>query len=160
MIIGDGPYRAELARLLAGVPVTFTGFLGGNELPRAIASADVKLFPSTTDTWGNAPLEAQACGLPVLVSDTGGPAELMLDGVTGYRLPGRDTDALYDAMRRLMDTRLREHLGRQARAFALDNRVEEPFSAILDSAAHRPRERARKAQRRAPPVHAQAATLP
>src|SRR5262249_30034461 len=71
IFVGEGPYRRELERQLAGEPATFTGVLQGDELSHAIASADVKLFPSTTDTWGNAPLEAQASGLPVVVSDVG-----------------------------------------------------------------------------------------
>jgi glycosyltransferase involved in cell wall biosynthesis len=73
--------------------VTFTGFLEGRRAVAAFASADVKLFPSTTDTWGNAPLEAQASGLPVIVSDKGGPQELMVDGVTGFKVRGRDVPA-------------------------------------------------------------------
>jgi glycosyltransferase involved in cell wall biosynthesis len=139
IVIGDGPYRGALERLLVGLPVTFTGFLGGDELARAIASVDVKLFPSTTDTWGNAPLEAQASGVPVVVSDIGGPAELMRDGVTGLRVSGRDARALHDAMLRLMDAELRARMGRDARAFAVANRVDEPFTAILDAEAHRRR---------------------
>src|SRR5262249_15620098 len=89
IFVGEGPYRRELEKQLSGVPATFTGILEGAELAHAIASADVKLFPSTTDTWGNAPLEAQASGLPVIVSEIGGPTELMLDGVTGLKVNGR-----------------------------------------------------------------------
>ena len=72
----------------------------GEDLSRALASADAKLFPSTTDTWGNAPLEAQASGVPVVVSDRGGPQELMEHGVTGFRVAGGDPKALLAAMRR------------------------------------------------------------
>src|SRR5262249_15290042 len=89
IIVGDGPYRAKLEAELAGVPATFTGMLEGEQLAIAIASADAKLFPSTTDTWGNAPLEAQACGLPVVVSETGGPGGLMGDGGAGLGVHGR-----------------------------------------------------------------------
>ena len=121
------------------MPVTFTGVLEGVELARAIASGDVKLFPSTTDTWGNAPLEAQASGLPVVVSDVGGPPELMLEGLTGLKVKGRDVQGLYDAMVSLMDEPTRVRMGRMARTFAEANRVEEPFTAILDSEAHRRR---------------------
>jgi glycosyltransferase involved in cell wall biosynthesis len=137
VIVGDGPYRRTLEQLLAGLPVTFTGFLDGEDLPRAIASADVKLFPSTTDTWGNAPLEAQSSGLPVVVSDVGGPCELMEDGVTGFQVAGRDADALYQAMVALMDPEVRTRMGKNARAFVEQNRVDEPFTAILDSDAYR-----------------------
>ncbi len=139
IIVGDGPYRGELEKQLAGAPVTFTGFLEREELCRAIASADVKLYPSTTDTWGNAPLEAQAAGIPVIVSAVGGPAELMVEGRTGLMVSGHDTGELVDAMASLMDPELRARLGRQARDFAEANRVPEPFTAIFDSAAYRRR---------------------
>jgi glycosyltransferase involved in cell wall biosynthesis len=138
-IVGDGPYREELEKRLSGTPVTFTGFLEKEELCCALASADVKVFPSTTDTWGNAPLEAQASGIPVIVSVVGGPAELMVDGVTGLKVSGRDTGELRDAMAALMAPELRLRLGRQARAFAEARRVKEPFTAIFDAEAFRRR---------------------
>lgn len=147
VVVGDGPYRKALEQRLAGLPVTFTGFLEGEDLAAAYASADVKLFPSTTDTWGNAPLEAQASGLPVVVSDKGGPQELMLDGVTGHVVRGRDVDDLLRAMQDLMDPATRTRFGRAARAFAEQNRLDEPFLAIFDS--DRYRRQAKKARRSA-----------
>lgn len=81
VIAGDGPVRAELQRHLP--EATFTGPLPQDALAQVMASADVFLFPSRTDTLGNVVLEAQASGLPVLVSDAGGPQENLLDGVTG-----------------------------------------------------------------------------
>lgn len=144
IFVGEGPYRRELEKQLSGLPVTFTGVLEGVELTRAIASADVKLFPSTTDTWGNAPLEAQASGLPVIVSDVGGPTELMLDGITGSKIKGRSVEELCEAMRVFMDESTRLQMGQMARAFAEVNRVDEPFSAILDADAYRRRIEERK----------------
>jgi glycosyltransferase involved in cell wall biosynthesis len=144
IIVGEGPYRRDLEKHLSGLPVTFTGVLEGIELTRAIASADIKLFPSTTDTWGNAPLEAQASGLPVIVSDAGGPTELMLDGITGLKIKGRNVQELFDAMRTLMDEPTRVRMGQMARAFTEANRVDEPFTAILDSDTHRQRVEERK----------------
>jgi glycosyltransferase involved in cell wall biosynthesis len=138
-IVGDGPYRKELETRLSGIPVTFTGFLESEELCCALASADVKVFPSTTDTWGNAPLEAQASGIPVIVSSVGGPAELMVDGVTGLQVSGRDAGELRDAMSALTDPELRARLGRQARAFAEGRRLKEQFTAIFDAEAFRRR---------------------
>ena len=137
IIIGDGPFRADLQNLLHGLPATFTGYLQGEELVTALASCDVKIFPSTTDTWGNAPLEAQASGLPVIVTDIGGPAELMLDGITGVMVRGHDVRALQFAMLQLMDSNVRLHMGRAARVFAEANRVDEPFTAVLDSEGYR-----------------------
>lgn len=137
IVVGDGPYRAELEKQLQGAPCTFTGFLEGKDLSTAFASADVKLFPSTTDTWGNAPLEAQASGLPVVVSDQGGPQELMVDGTTGFQVTGRSATALREAMERLLDPTLRARMGQNAREFCESNRVVDPFSAILDAEAYR-----------------------
>ncbi len=144
ILVGDGPHRESLRQRLAGVPVTFTGVLEGADLARAIASADAKLFPSTTDTWGNAPLEAQASGLPVVVSDCGGPQELMQDGLTGFRIAGRDVNALHDAMVRLMDDAVRARMGAAARTFVESRRVDLPFSAILDPEDYRLRVRRAK----------------
>ncbi len=139
VVIGDGPFREELERLLADLPVAFTGFLQGDDLPQAIASCDVKLFPSTTDTWGNAPLEAQSCGLPVIVSEVGGPSELMEPEVTGIRIGGRNASELTTAMERLMDPTLRARMGQAARAFCEAYRVDDPFTAVFDSESYRRR---------------------
>ncbi len=62
LLVGDGPYREEMQKLLP--EAVFTGYLEGEELAKAYASADVFVFPSTTDTFGNVVLEAQASGLP------------------------------------------------------------------------------------------------
>jgi len=139
VIIGDGPYRATLEERLAGLPVTWTGFLEGDALPRAVASCDVKLFPSTTDTWGNAPLEAQASGLPVIVSEVGGPSELMRDGETGIVVSGREVGSLVAAMETLMNPDVRARMGEAARQFCLENRVDAPFLSVFDAAAYRRR---------------------
>ncbi len=144
VIIGDGPYRDALTGQLAGLPTTFTGYLHGDRLATALASCDVKVFPSTTDTWGNAPLEAQASGLPVIVTDIGGPAELMLDGATGIIVRGSDVRSLQDAMLRMMEPDGRAEMGRAARAYAEANRVDEPFTAVLDSEAYRRQLRKKK----------------
>jgi glycosyltransferase involved in cell wall biosynthesis len=80
--VGDGPYLKELRGLLP--EAAFTGVLAGLELARAFASADVFVFPSTTDTFGNVILEALASGVPCVVSDQGGPRDLIQHGVTGY----------------------------------------------------------------------------
>ena len=87
-VVGDGPYREEMA---AAMPkALFTGVLTGEELAAAYASADLFLFPSTTDTFGNVVIEAMACGLPVIVSDVGGPKELITDPRRGAVAPARD----------------------------------------------------------------------
>lgn len=79
--VGDGPFLSELKQRVPRA--IFTGYLGGEELATAFASADIFLFPSTTDTFGNVILEAQASGLPCIVSDEGGPKDLVAHDITG-----------------------------------------------------------------------------
>src|SRR5262249_9003403 len=78
VLVGDGPLRKELeARCPDAI---FMGTLSPDDVAVAMASADVFVFPSLTDTAGNVVLEAQASGLPVLVSQTGGPRENLSPG--------------------------------------------------------------------------------
>jgi glycosyltransferase involved in cell wall biosynthesis len=89
--VGEGPYRAELEKLLP--KAIFTGILSGRELGIAYASADVFVFPSTTDTFGNVVIEALASGLPAAVSDVGGPKELIRSAEQGRVFAARDVRA-------------------------------------------------------------------
>lgn len=98
--VGDGPYRQHLESELPNA--LFTGYLAGHELATAYASADIFVFPSTTDTFGNVILEAHASGLPCIVSDEGGPAELVRNGIDGIITPARNPDALAKAIARLL----------------------------------------------------------
>jgi glycosyltransferase involved in cell wall biosynthesis len=119
VIIGDGPFKRDLQEMLRGLPVIFTGFLAGENLATAYASADVFVFPSTTDTFGNVVLEAQASGLPVIVSDGGGPKELMLDKSTGLVTKADSLEELVGAMRALLlDPERTAEMGGNARTFA------------------------------------------
>ncbi|MBF0558021.1 MAG: glycosyltransferase [Nitrospirae bacterium] len=134
IIAGDGPYRKELEQLLQGYPVLFTGFLTGEELHTAYASADVFVFPSTTDTFGNVVLEAQASGLPVIVSDEGGPKELIVNGRTGKVVKADSSDALIDAITFFLNDRTAiSRMGMEARYFTEDNGIHasEAYSTIL-----------------------------
>ena len=113
-IVGHGPYSAALAELMP--EACYTGYLSGTDLARAYASSDIFVFPSTTDTFGNVILEAQAAGLPVVVSDAGGPRELVRAGVTGLITKGRDADDFTAAIRRLvLDESLRKEMSAAAR---------------------------------------------
>ncbi len=101
VMVGDGPYREQLQARCQGRPVVFTGLLEGEELAAAYASADAMVFPSTTDTFGNVVLEAQASGLPVIVTDRGGPAEIVRRYESGIVVDHTRPQALMDAMERL-----------------------------------------------------------
>ncbi len=118
VVVGDGPYREEMERNLAGTGAVFTGKLEGEELAAAYASSDLFVFPSTTDTFGRVVLEAQASGLPVVVTDQGGPQENLLPGETGLVVEGSDAGALKDAILSLVrDPSRLEAMGRSAREY-------------------------------------------
>jgi glycosyltransferase involved in cell wall biosynthesis/predicted metal-dependent phosphoesterase TrpH len=82
VLAGGGPEEAALRERL-GDRATFLGWLEGDDLARAFASADLFLFASRTDTFGQVVLEAQASGLPVVAVDEGGPRTLIENGHTG-----------------------------------------------------------------------------
>ncbi len=86
VIVGHGPAFAEIQEELADLPVTFTGYLQGEVLATAFASADVFAFPSRSETFGQVVLEAMACGLPVAGMLSEGVCDLVRDGETGYLL--------------------------------------------------------------------------
>jgi len=133
VIVGDGPYRTEMEKELLGLPVVFTGVLHGEALAAAYASADLFVFPSTTDTFGNVVLEAQASGLPVIVSDRGGPMENIDPGKTGLVVPGRDADSLAQAMIELCaDPRRVKRMGEAARVFAEERSFGSAFLATWE----------------------------
>ena len=106
-VVGDGPMRERLEEELADYPVAFTGYLRGDDLSSAYASSDLLVFPSTTDTFGNVVLESLACGTPALVTDIGGPSEIVQDGRAGHVLPVDHLDTWADAVQDLLHDRHR-----------------------------------------------------
>lgn len=104
VVVGDGPDLKDLARRHRRAEVLFTGFLHGEDLAQAYAGSDAFVFPSTTDTFGNVVLEAQASGLPTVVTDQGGPQEIVRAARSGpvvEATPAR----LAEAMAALYDDR-------------------------------------------------------
>jgi glycosyltransferase involved in cell wall biosynthesis len=83
-IVGAGPYLIGLKERFAGrKDVHFTGVIHGEMLSGIFASADMLVFPSLTDTFGNSVVEALASGIPCITSDEGGPREIIVDGECG-----------------------------------------------------------------------------
>ncbi|MEA2127644.1 MAG: hypothetical protein QOJ85_535, partial [Solirubrobacteraceae bacterium] len=112
-LAGGGPEEHVLRERL-GEHATFLGWLEGDELATAYASADLFLFASRTDTFGQVLLEAQASGLPVVAVGEGGPTSIVVDDVTGRLCPA-DAGALADAVVELAAQPLqRERLARNA----------------------------------------------
>lgn len=92
VIVGDGPAYTEVQQELAGLPVTFTGYLSGEALATAYASADIFAFPSRTETFGQVVLEAMASGLPVVCLLSEGVCDLVEHSRTGLLLDTRSLD--------------------------------------------------------------------
>lgn len=99
VLAGDGPDLDELKKEYANETIVFTGRLAGEALAQAYAGADFFVFPSLTDTFGNAVLEAHASGLPAIVSEEGGPREIVSSHNSGLVVDARRSAALADALR-------------------------------------------------------------
>jgi glycosyltransferase involved in cell wall biosynthesis len=130
VIAGDGPMRRELAALIPGA--VFLGTLSEPNVATVMASADLFVFPSRTDTAGNVVLEAQASGLPVLVTDEGGPRENMTDGKTGHVCA--DVRAFARRVAELTwSTERRQRFAEAARAYALERTWESSLAPLFDA---------------------------
>jgi glycosyltransferase involved in cell wall biosynthesis len=116
-IVGDGPARKALEREFRGTPTVFTGLLVGDDLAAAYASADIFLFPSTTETLGMAMIEGLASGLPVVAARAGAAHEVVSEGENGLLYEPGGGEELVAAVRRILDNNaLRASLSRRARA--------------------------------------------
>ena len=125
VFVGDGPHRLALEARSQDRPIAFTGMIEGEELAQAYASGDCMVFPSTTDTFGNVVLEAQASGLPVIVTDQGGPAEIVRRHGSGLIVNLSQPHALADAMEKiLLDSELRADLRDRGQRSAAESKWE------------------------------------
>jgi glycosyltransferase involved in cell wall biosynthesis len=129
LIAGDGPYRAEMERELSGLPVHFLGFQNDEQLAPLYAGADLLLFPSRTDTLGQVVMEAQACGLPAIVTNEGGPKETVEHNVTGLVMTTHTAAGWRTAVEELLnDEPRRQRMSHAAMArmkrFSLDQTFE------------------------------------
>lgn len=101
-IVGDGASREELEQRFAGTGTHFTGYLYGDALSQAYASADVFLFPGPSETFGQVVQEAMASGLPCIIVNQGGIVDLVEPGVNGFHCP-LDAEAFRHAVQTLLD---------------------------------------------------------
>ena len=138
LMVGDGPHRESLERDL-GPRAEFTGVLAGEKLAAAYRRADFFVFPSKHDTFGQVVTEAMATGLPAVVTDQGGPQELVEDGVTGFVA---DDDCFIPRVRDLCTSpALRGEMGQRARAAAEARSWDQIFDELVQHyhrAAERP----------------------
>ena len=128
--IGAGPAEDYFRERLPDA--IFTGQLTGEALATALASTDVFLNPSITETFGNVTLEAMACGLPVIAAVATGATCLVQNGQTGMLADGADVDAFADSLARYQsDPALRAKHGAAGLAFAKTMDWDEINSVVM-----------------------------
>jgi len=126
-VVGDGPYKDEMQKLLSAANADFMGYKEGNDLVKLYSEADIFVFPSTTDTFGNVVLEAQACGTPVIVTDSGGPMENIIPDKTGIIIASDSENALYNGIKSLLDKQKLESMRVNARNYMENRSFENAF---------------------------------
>ncbi len=112
-LVGDGPHREELEKHFAGTPTHFVGYLGGEALGAAYASADAFIFPSRTETLGLVLLEAMAAGCPVIAANAGGIPDIVTDGINGFMFDPADEQGAIVATQKLLGMKAERELLRQ-----------------------------------------------
>ncbi|MFD2675129.1 glycosyltransferase family 4 protein [Gulosibacter bifidus] len=121
-MVGSGPDRAELEREFADTNTIFTGYMSGDALAAAFASADVFAFPSTTETLGFVALESMASGVPVVGARAGGIPFAVSEGRSGLLFnPASLDDFIAQLERLLFDDELRMRMGAAGREEALES---------------------------------------
>ncbi|MEM7391615.1 MAG: glycosyltransferase family 1 protein, partial [Verrucomicrobiota bacterium] len=131
VVVGSGPYLEPLKTKLQGFPAVFTGRKEGEELSRIYASCDLFVFPSETDTFGIVLLEAQASGLPVIVSGKGGAAASVEPEMTGLIVPEMNPESLRLTISGLLDAPGRiESMKNAARTHAMKNTPQKSFETF------------------------------
>ncbi|MFN0071534.1 MAG: glycosyltransferase family 4 protein [Chloroflexota bacterium] len=132
-VVGDGPARTDLERSFADLPVTFTGYLKGADLASAYASADVFVFPSDSEAFGNVVLEAMASGLPVVAAAAGGVLDLIKPMSTGLIYePGNIVELTHHVSRYVANEPLRNRHGAAGRATAETYTWDRQLGTLLD----------------------------
>jgi glycosyltransferase involved in cell wall biosynthesis len=133
--VGDGPQRAELEALFAGTGTTFIGYLYGDDLAAAYASADAFVFPSSLESFGLAVLEAMASGLPIVAAQVGAVPQMLGDvaGVRGYSFPIGDVAGLLDGVRHVVttDADTRQAMAVAVRAYAETQSWDAMMAAVV-----------------------------
>jgi glycosyltransferase involved in cell wall biosynthesis len=120
-IAGDGPDLPELIKHSKSYQpglVRFLGFVKGQELETAYRDADLLVLPSYQEGFPYVAIEAMRAGLPIISTNTGALDELVTDGLTGFKVPPKDADALAETISRLINQRmLLEEMSRNCHAY-------------------------------------------
>ena len=130
-IIGDGELRASLEQLVTELnlnsQVMFLGQIAYSDVARELQNSDLAIIPSIhtalgqPDSANNVIREAEACGVPVIVSDIAGLPEMLIDGKTGWLVPEKDSEAIFEKIQWFMADRARcKQFGLAGRVFVED----------------------------------------
>jgi glycosyltransferase involved in cell wall biosynthesis len=145
LAIGEGPARPWFEQQLPGA--IFTGQLTGDDLARALASADLLFNPSITEAFGNVTLEAMACALPVVAAESSGTTNLVRDGVTGTLCDPSDIEEFAAALQAYArDPALRKRHGEAGLAVAKTMDWDTINSAVIRVYTHAIQKRERLAR--------------
>jgi len=123
-LVGTGDTEASLRSLTEDLlivdNVDFVGAVSGEKMPKVFKKGDIFVLPSQNEGMSIALLEAMACGLPVVVTNTGGTAELVQENVNGFVVPWADIQALTEHLFLLVkDRQLRQRFGEASRQTAM-----------------------------------------
>ncbi|MBS4196417.1 glycosyltransferase family 4 protein [Lederbergia citri] len=131
LIVGDGPMRLKLENQFADW-VTFTGYLEGEELAKAYAAADLFVFPSATETFGNVVLESLASSTPVIGANGGSVKEIIEHGKTGFLCnPYEPSDYIEKIITLLDNPIMLKTMGMAGRQYALKQSWDTIFGQLL-----------------------------
>jgi glycosyltransferase involved in cell wall biosynthesis len=141
---GDGALRPELERQAADIGLKdHFSFLGRrDDIPRILRSCDIAVLPSKAEGLPNAVLEYMCAGLPTIASAVGGNAEIVRDGATGLLVPPQNSEALADAILRLLrEPDLARKIAKDSQQYVLENfsfarlvrEVDEMYTELLQA---------------------------
>lgn len=130
LIVGEGNEREWLEKNMTRAD--FTGFLDGEQLSEAYANMDVFVFPSETDAFGNVAQEANASGVPALVTDQGGPKFIVKHGESGFVAANADEFERY-ALELLENPEKLDEMKRRSRECAMSSSWDAVFEAVYDA---------------------------
>jgi glycosyltransferase involved in cell wall biosynthesis len=119
LIVGDGNEKPSLEQLTLGLgledKVVFTGAVPHKDVLQYYHKANVFVLPSLNEGMSNTMLEALACGLPLIATDTGGTKEILADGRNGFIVRMRDSNDLAEKLEKLvLDPSLVERMGQES----------------------------------------------
>lgn len=131
--VGGGPNQNEIKQLFADTPAYFAGILTGEDLIDAYNAADVFVFPSQSETFGLAPLEAMACGMPVVAPFAGGLRDTLVHMHNAIVYDPSSPQSLVAAVIQLRDNvDLRQQLGESAYAYAQQKSWQSSMDQLIE----------------------------